>query len=89
MNKHLLLPHVDDKRKDPKLMPRLTALVKRVTKLHKTGLKAGHCAEEFTLRRIHLLGHRVKLAFECPRLADPTHDPPAGKILYSFCYDLH
>jgi hypothetical protein len=32
-NKHLLLPHIDDKQKEPELTPRLKALVKRVTEL--------------------------------------------------------
>jgi hypothetical protein len=36
------------------MTPRLVALIKRVVKLRKVDLKACHCAEEFTLRQIHL-----------------------------------
>jgi hypothetical protein len=84
MNKHLLLPHVDDKWKEPELTLHLKALVKRVIVLCETRLKACHCIKEFTFRRINPLGRREKLALECPRLADPTRDPPLGKILNSF-----
>jgi hypothetical protein len=37
-NKHLLPPHIDDKRGEPKMTPCLAALVKRVAELHDTGL---------------------------------------------------
>jgi hypothetical protein len=60
--------------------PLLTSLIKRVAKLCKAGLKTYHCAEEFTLRQIRPLGHREKLAFECPWLADPSREPTDGKI---------
>jgi hypothetical protein len=45
------------------MTPRLAALVKRVAEPRETGLKACHCAEEFTLRPIHPLDHWEKLAF--------------------------
>jgi hypothetical protein len=61
--------------------PRLATLVKRVTELHESSLWARHCAEEFTLRWIHPLGHREKLAYECPWLADPSRESTAGRIL--------
>jgi hypothetical protein len=38
VNKHLLPPLIDDKRKEPKMTPRLTSLVKRVAKLCDIGL---------------------------------------------------
>jgi hypothetical protein len=66
-------------------MSHLKALVKRVIELHEARLKACHCDKEFTLQWIRPLGRREKLAFECPRFADPTRDPPASKILNSFC----
>jgi hypothetical protein len=70
----------------------LSALVKRVAELREADLKACHCIEEFTLRWIHPLGHWEKLAFECPRLADPTREPADGTIfilqvlLVMICY---
>jgi hypothetical protein len=48
MNKHLLLPQVEDKRKEPEMVPHLKALVKRVAKLRQAGLEACHCVEEST-----------------------------------------
>jgi hypothetical protein len=59
----------------------LKALVKWVIELRQAKLEACHCAEEFTLQRIRPLGRRVKLTFECPRLADPNRDHSAGKNL--------
>jgi hypothetical protein len=82
-NKHLLLLHVDDRRKEPEMKPHLKALVKRVTEVYQVRLKACHCIEEFTLWWIRPLGRREKLAFECPRLGDPNCDPSASKILSS------
>jgi hypothetical protein len=64
-NKHLLPPHVEDKRKEPEMTPRLKALVKRVIELRQADLEACHYIEEFTLWRICPLGHREKLAFYC------------------------
>jgi hypothetical protein len=58
----------------------LAALVKRVAELREAGLKACHCAEEFTLRWIRPLGHQEKLAYKCPWLAHPSREPAAGKV---------
>jgi hypothetical protein len=85
VNKHLL---IDDKRGELEVTPCLTALVKRVIELHDTGLRACHCAEEFTLQRIHPIGHQDKLAYECSWLADPCCDPTDSKILTSFVTDV-
>jgi hypothetical protein len=48
-NKFLFPPIIKDKRNEPSMNDRLTALVKRVAKLHEVGLKAWHCIEEFHL----------------------------------------
>jgi hypothetical protein len=58
----------------------LTALTKRVAELRQAGLEACHCVEEFYLQRIHPLGHRKKLAFECLRLADSHREPSEGYL---------
>jgi hypothetical protein len=58
----------------------MAALVKRVAKLKDAGLQACHYIEEFTLRRIHPLGHWEKLAYEYPRHADPSRKPAASKM---------
>jgi hypothetical protein len=71
-NKHMLLALIDDKQKAPKMMPRLEALAKHMAAIHEAGLEAHHCTEEFILWWICPLGQREKLAFECPRFADPT-----------------
>jgi hypothetical protein len=68
--------------------PCLATLVKLVTELCQAGFWACHYAKEFTLRWIHPLDHQEKLAYECPRLADPTHEPADGKILNSFVADI-
>jgi hypothetical protein len=83
-DKHLLPPMILDKRREPKMAPRLQALVNWVIELRQAGLQACHCVEEFTLRRIHPLDRREKLAYECPHLADPIHELAGGKILSSF-----
>jgi hypothetical protein len=44
----------------------LAALTKRVAELRQASHEACHCIKEFYLRRIHPLGHRKKLTFECP-----------------------
>jgi hypothetical protein len=62
------------------MTPRLAALVKRVAELCDFSLRVRRCAEEFTLRQIYPLGHREKLVYECPWLADPSCEPAAGKI---------
>jgi hypothetical protein len=84
MNKHLLPLLIDNKRGEPKITPRLAALVKWVAELCNAGLQACHCTEEFTLRSICPLGHREKLAYEWPRLANPSRDPADSEILISF-----
>jgi hypothetical protein len=80
VNKLLFLPFIKDKWGEPSMMPRLAALVKRVAELHEARLKAYHCVEEFTLRQIHPLSHQEKLAFNCPRLANPNREPADGEI---------
>jgi hypothetical protein len=57
---------------------RLAALTKRVGELRQTGLKACHCIKEFYLRWIRPLGHRMKLAPKCPRMADLYREPSKG-----------
>jgi hypothetical protein len=47
---HLLPPLIDDKRGEPKMTPCLAALVKWVAEAHDSGLRACHCAVEFTLQ---------------------------------------
>jgi hypothetical protein len=66
---------------------RLAALTKRVTELRQAGLEACHYVEEFYLWRIRPLGRGKKLAFECPRMADPYHEPSEGcpVIFSSYC----
>jgi hypothetical protein len=69
---------------------RLAALVRRVAELRQAGLEACHCTEEFYLRRIHPLGRRKTLAFESPRLADPSRDPlPDNFFIFSFNAECH
>jgi hypothetical protein len=52
----------------------------RGAELHEASLKACHCTEEFYLRRICPIGRWEKLAYECPRLADPSREPADGEI---------
>jgi hypothetical protein len=61
------------------MIAHLSALVKRIAELRQAGLEVCHCIKEFHLRRIHPLGHQENLAFECPRLADPSRYPAAGE----------
>jgi hypothetical protein len=84
VKKHLLPLHINDKRGEPKMTLRLAPLVNWVTELYKADLRACHCVEEFTLQRIHPLGRREKLAYECSWLIDPSRDHVDGKILTSF-----
>jgi hypothetical protein len=79
LNKHLLPPHIDNKRKEPELMPHLKELIKRLTELCLIGLEACHCAKEFILWQIYPLARQEKLAFECPRFGDPNRNPSASK----------
>jgi hypothetical protein len=46
----------------------LATLVKHVAELCQAGLEVCHYIEEFHFWRIHPLGHRKTLAFECPRI---------------------
>jgi hypothetical protein len=85
-NMHLLPPLIDDKRGEPKVTPRLITLVKRVAELCNAGLRACQCVEEFTLRWIRPLGRWEKLAFECPRLTDPSRKPTSGKMFIPSFY---
>jgi hypothetical protein len=55
-NKQLYPLLVHKKQGEPKMTPRLVALVKRVAELCAAGLQAYHCVEEFTLRQIYPLG---------------------------------
>jgi hypothetical protein len=84
-NMHLLPPLIDDKRGKTNMTPRLAALVKRMAELRDSSLCAHHCAEEFTLQRIHPLGHREKLTYECLRLADPSCELATGRI-FNFAF---
>jgi hypothetical protein len=63
------------------MTPHLEVLIKRVAELSQDGLEACHCTEEFTLLWNCLLSHQEKVAFECPRLADPSRNPAASKAL--------
>jgi hypothetical protein len=64
------------------MSPHLRALVDCVTELHEAGLEACHCAEEFILQWIRLLGRREQPAFECPRFSDPNCNPLVGKLSF-------
>jgi hypothetical protein len=90
VNVLLFPPAINDQWKEPPMIDRLAALVRRVAELRQAGLEACHCAEEFYLRWIHPLGRRKTLAFESPRLADPSRDPLLGKIfILSFNAECH
>jgi hypothetical protein len=84
-NEHLLSPLIKDKQKALEESPRLKALVNLMAELHRARLEACHCIKEFILRRIRPLGRKEKMAFECPRFADPSRNPSSGKTL-SFIY---
>jgi hypothetical protein len=85
-NKLMYPPVLKDQRKEPSMTARLSTLVNRVVELHRAGLEACHYVEEFHLQRIRPLGRREKLAYECPRLVDPSRFPVEGEILTSFYY---
>jgi hypothetical protein len=84
-NRHQLPPLIDNKQGKLEMTPRLIALVKLVAELHNADLRACHCTEEFILWWIYPLGHRDALAYECPRLADPSHELANSKI-FNFVY---
>jgi hypothetical protein len=66
------------------MTPRLAALVKRVVEIRAIGLWVCHYTEKFTLRQIHRLGRQERLAYDCPWLADSSHEPAAGRM-----FNLH
>jgi hypothetical protein len=82
VNKLLFPLIIKDKWKEPLMNDSLSALVKHVAELCEAGLKAYHCIKECHLRQIHPLGHRDKLAFECPQMANPSRDPADGQICF-------
>jgi hypothetical protein len=86
VNMHLLPPLIDKKQGEPKMTLRLTALVKRVAKLRDASLRVCHYADEFTRLWILPLGHRKKLAYECPRLVDLSRELAFGKIFSVFTF---
>jgi hypothetical protein len=77
-------PIIKDKRNEPLMNSRLSALVKRVAELREAELRVCHCIEEFHLQRIRPLSHWEKMAFECPRLFDPNREPAEGKSIFFF-----
>jgi hypothetical protein len=83
VNKLMFPPAIKDQRKELPMTDRLATLVRHVAELRQAGLEACHCAEEFYLRRIRPLGRRKTLAFESPRLTDPSRDSLPGKIFIS------
>jgi hypothetical protein len=90
VNKLMFPLAIKDQWKEPPMTDRLAALVRHVIELRQAGLEACHCAEEFYLRRIRPLGRRKTLAFESPRLADPSRDPLPGNIfIFSFNAECH
>jgi hypothetical protein len=78
----MFLPIIKDKRNEPPMNSHLSALVKRVAELREARLKVCHHIEEFHLQQIRPLGHREKLAFECPQLSDPSREPVEGKTRF-------
>jgi hypothetical protein len=78
VNKLLFPPAIKNKRSEPPMADRLAALTRRVAELRQADLEACHCVEEFYFWWIHPLGRRKKLAFECPRMADPYREPSEG-----------
>jgi hypothetical protein len=90
VNKLMFPPAIKDQWKEPPMTDRLATLVRHVAELRQAGLEACHCTEEFYLWRIHPLGRRKTLAFESPRLADPSRDPLPGNIfIFSFNAECH
>jgi hypothetical protein len=64
----------------------LAALTKRVDELRQASLESCHCVKEFYLQQIHPLDRQKKLAFECPRMADPYRKPSEGCL---FVFSLY
>jgi hypothetical protein len=76
-----------NKQKEPPMTDRLAALVKRVAELRQAGLEVCHCIKEFHVWWIHPLDRQKTLAFDCPRMADPSRDPLEGNIfILSLCH---
>jgi hypothetical protein len=69
------------------MIDHLAALVKCVVEHRQAGLEACHYIEEFHLWRIRPLDRQKILAFECPRMVDPSRDPSEGDlfVLSSHC----
>jgi hypothetical protein len=65
VNKLLFPPAIKNKRTEPPMTDRLAALIKRIAELRQAVLEVCHCVKEFYVRRIHPLGRRKTLAFEC------------------------
>jgi hypothetical protein len=86
VNKLMFPLAIKNKRSEPPMTNRLAALTKHVAELRQASLEVCHCVEEFYLWWIHPLGRRNKLAFECPRLADPHREPSEG---YPFDFSLY
>jgi hypothetical protein len=66
VNKLLFPSAIKNKRMEPPMTDRLTALIKHVAELRQAGLEACHRVEEFYLQRIRPLDRRKILTFECP-----------------------
>jgi hypothetical protein len=90
VNKLMFPPAIKDQWKEPPMTDRLAALVRRIAELCQAWLEACHYAEEFYLWRIRPLGRRKTLAFESPRMVDPSRDPLPGNIfIFSFNAECH
>jgi hypothetical protein len=87
VNKLLFPPAIKNKCMESSMADRSAALIKRVAELRQVGLAACHCIEEFHLRRIRPLDRQKILAFECPRMVNPSRDPSEGDhfVLSSHC----
>jgi hypothetical protein len=87
VNKLLFPPAIKDQRKELPMTDRLAALVRRVAELRQAGLEACHCP---VTSLYFPLGRRKTLAFESPRLADPSRDPlPGNFFIFSFNAECH
>jgi hypothetical protein len=87
VNKLLFPPAIKNKWMEPPMTDHISALIKRIAELCQAGLEACHRIKEFYLWKIRPLGRRKTLAFEGPRLADPSRDPLEGDlfVLSSHC----
>jgi hypothetical protein len=80
VNKLLFPPAIKNKRMESPMTDRLAALIKHVAELCQASLEACYCVEEFHLWRIRPLDRRKTLAFECPRMDDPSRHPSEGDL---------